>query len=606
MTETIITTGGLDTWVNSAKPSVNYGDTARLPIKSGEREVLTRPPLPNILGRTVASATLYAHAGGEGLAAQTFTYRPAVAHWTQGGATWGNRPGVAAARGGSTVIGALPADALVAFDVTADLQGVADGTDDYHGWKLTTSSTSWGQWFRSKESGDPAWELHVTLAADADEPANLRPDGGGAVATAEPILAWDFDDQQSYQVQVDTPAVGVDPDAVAPDYDSGWVTAVDPQHDLAAAVYTPPAGTAPTFWRVRVTDGDGNESAWSPWAEFTVAAVPSLIVDSPVGAVGDPRVSVAAHLSAGTVASWEVWATGPDRSDVRWRSGVRDGAIDVQVPAKNADKRAVFTEGTGGWLYIKAQDTVDRATAVGQQVYVDTWVEVTFAADGTLIAPTSLSVAQTTDIDGNADPRLVWRFTITDIPDAVNLMSDGVTFETIDAADLPTPSSGVYTITDGGQVSPMRPHTLGVAAVWAGKASTPNTRDHRHSVNGLWLIPDADIEPVWLAGTAVSGFAKGDRRATYTPVKGAPVDITYDYEGMSGTFEGFVDSRQDVWGALDRIEALRVSRNRLARLVWGSQSIMVRMRDIHSTSSDEILPNNLQHVVRFGFVQVGD
>ena len=120
------------------------------------------------------------------------------------------------------------------------------------------------------------------------------------------------------------------------------------------------------------------------------------------------------------------------------------------------------------------------------------------------------------------------------------------------------------------------------------------------------MLPDA-ADPIVLAGTAIESFAQSDRVATYVPLVGPEIDVVYDYEGLKGDFEGVVDSygNTDVWAALAQIETLRTSPVRTAQMVWGSKSIRVRIRNPHSVPSPDFLPSNLQHLVRFGFVEVG-
>lgn len=603
MTDLLITTVA-DAFVVANKPNRPNGSGKWIIVTANTRRGLIRPHLVNILGRTVLDARLVGRAGSA-LAAQTFTLSPATEKWIAGRVTWNNQPGIDGARAVSVTIPATPAGGLIEFPVTSHLQAVADGSA-WYGWRLATDSTALNQLY-SFDSGEPAWELHVTLSDDPEQPTNLRP-ANGAVSTGRPILAWDFIDfggesttQTASRVQVDTPVAGADPDEVAPDFDSGWVVNADPEYNLATSTYVSP-GAGPTYWRVTVRDGDGNESEWSEWVDFTVAALPTLVVDTPTGPVGDPQVQVAAHLTGGAVGSWKIDVTGPDRSDLRASSGTRTGAVDWETPLRNAKGRRVLTEHEGGWIHVKVWDTVDRAAAVGENTFVHAWIEVVFTDDGVQVKPTGLTVENIAP----GDPRMRWTWSSTDTADAWVLQADDVTIARVDGEDI-TPSVGVYEWTDNGEVAPLRPHKLEVRAVRGNARSGPsNARNHSHVVEGVWLLPDRGGRAIQLSGTAVSGFAKSDRVATYTPLTGPEIDIVYDWTGRVGTFEGVIDDRQDVWADLTAIEELRTSRNRRARLVWGSQSILVRVKDLDATSSDEILPENLEHVVRFGFVEVGD
>lgn len=595
MTELTITEVG-DTWVNGAsgRTGNNYGSTQHVQVKNGERRALLLPKLPNLAGRTIVDAYLVGHSTGTD--AQTLTVAPVTQKWQPGRATWGNQPSVNSGTAVAVAVGAAADGEVVTIaGLGPMIQAVADGTD-WFGLRVSTSSTT-AQKFYATESGAPAWELHLTVSDLTQAPDGLRPNGA-AVSGARPILAWDAEDQVSFRVQVDTPAAGLDPDDVAPDFDSGVIVGVDQQFDLATSTHTP-AGAGPHYWRAQVTaEGESETSEWSDWASFTVSAMPTLVIDSPTGPFGDPSPTLAAHLSSGTLSHWKVKITGPDRADVRFRSGLRTGPLLIEVPQRHKGRRTIVD---GGWIHFEAADDVDRAVAVDDPGVASAWVPIVLADDDSVASPTDLVVAQV----GDGDPRLRWAWQRTEAADAWVLAVDGQNFEIITAEDI-TLAGGVYTWTDSGQVSPLRPHTLTVRALEGSQVSEPASVTHTHTVTGVWLLPD-DGSPISLNGTAVSGFANTSRYARYTPLQGAPVDVIYEANpGRMGAFAGTVDSTEDVWAVLDEIERLRSSRTRFAQLVWGSQSIRVRLVDPDATSADHILPNNLAHDVRFEFVEVDD
>lgn len=598
-----------DAWVNSQRTGTNYGSTNAVHVRAGanERVGLVRPELTSILGRTVLEARLIGRAAAA-LVAQEFTLTPLAERFTSGGVKWSNQPDVTAATPVTETIGALVEGDEIEWIVTDHLQAVADGTT-WHGWRLETDSSTEGQRFRSNDSGELAWELHVTLSDVPEIPAGLRPDGGGAVSTSVPVLAWEYADyggeltgQAEARIQVDTPAVGVEPDEVAPDFDSGWLVNTEPTFDLDASAHTP-AGDGPHYWRVNVRDAEGNESGWSDWAEYVVEALPVLVVDSPTGAFGDPSPQLLAHLATGTIKAWKATATGPDRSDVRAETGLTSGAVDWTVPERTDAGKRVFREDEAGWIYLRVWDDVERTTAVGEKAFVDVWIEATWDEDALLAAPTDLVVTPI----AAGDPRREWTWTRAEAADAWLIQVDGVTVARLEPEDV-TVVAGDYSWTDNGLVPPLRPHQLRVRAVEAGEVTTPATyADAGEELHGVWLLPEADgIDAVALSGTAVSSFARKDHAATYVTHDGEEIDVVYGTPARSGRFEGQVhsSSAQDVWDSLDALELLRKARNRMAQLVWGSKSVRARIRDVDATPADEILAGNLLHVVRFAFVEV--
>lgn len=598
-----------DAWVNSQRTGTNYGSTNAVHVRAGanERIGLVRPELTSILGRTVEEARFVGRAGAA-LEAQTLTLTPLAERFTSGGAKFANQPDVTAATPVDETIGALAEGDEVEWIVTDHLQAVADGTP-WHGWRLETDSTSEGQRFRSNDSGELAWELHITLSDAPEIPAGQRPAGGGAVSTSVPVLAWeyvsaDLTDQAEARIQVDTPAVGVEPDEVAPDFDSGWLTNTEPTFDLDASAHTP-AGDGPHYWRVNVRDTEGNESGWSDWAEYVVEALPVLVVDSPTGAFGDPSPQLLAHLATGTIKAWKAMATGPDRSDVRAETGLTTGAVDWTVPERTEAGKRVFREDEAGWIYLRVWDDVERAVAVGEKAFVDVWIAATWDEDLGLVEPTDLDVTPIAP----GDPRREWTWSRAEAADAWLIQVDGVTVARLEPEDV-TAVAGDYSWTDNGLVPPLRPHQLRVRAIEAGAASTPATHaDPGEEQHSVWLLPEADgIDPVALSGTAVSSFARKDHAATYVTHDGEEIDVVYGTPARTGRFEGQVHSGsvQDVWDSLDALELLRKSRNRMVQLVWGSKSVRARIRDVDATPADEILAGNLLHAVRFGFVEVDD
>lgn len=608
MSEVTVTSVG-DAWVNAtttpARRGTNYGDTNKVRLLAATMRGYLLPELPNLAGRIIVDAYLVGRSAGA-LVAQTVTLTPVTGRWSPGRVTWADQPAVATTGAVAVAVSAVAAaDATVTFPGLASMvQAVADGTA-WWGVRVTTSEATTVQEFRSTDSGVPAWELHVTVSDAPEVPTNLRPDGG-VVATASPILAWELLDlggegtgQAQARIQVDTPTAPAGPDPVAPDYDSGWLANTDSQFALAG-VFTP-AGTVPHYWRVNVRDTSGVESGWSDWADYTATAMIGLTVGSPVGPFGDPSPTLLATATGGTVASWEAMVTGPDRADIRARTELQTGPIEWDIPLNNTDGRRVFREDEQGWIRLRAWPTTVRAVAVGESPYAEVWIQAVWDEDLGVAVPSNLTVTQ----KAPGDPRLIWRWYSAEAADAYLLQCNEVTVARVEPSDL-TVDGGYYEYVDSGQVPPLRPHVLGVRAVDGDTRSAPVVVEFAHTVEGVWLL-HATIPPMVFAGTPVSGFVATDRRARYEPLFGPPVDVIYDWTGRTGSFAGFVSTRTpDVWGTLDSVDALRMSRDRNVRMVWGSQSITARIVDPDATSSDDIQAGNLLHDVRFEFVQVGD
>lgn len=389
-----------------------------------------------------------------------------------------------------------------------------------------------------------------------------------------------------------------------------WASAANAEvHYLDRAALVKGGGTdTPTFWRVAVKDADGNESEFSDWASYEFVAMPSLIVDSPTGGViGDPTPTVVAHLTSGTVGKWEAMVTSAFRADIRWRSGVQLGpTISFQIPFSDDDSRRVLIDDKQSWLYLRVYPYGDWVVGAKAPAYQEAWVPITWNDTGGITAPTALTVAQVVA----GEPKCKWQWSRSVIEtDGYIAQVDGVTVARIDAADITTVGGGVYSWTDNGEITPLRPHaTLKIRAVESGGRSTAaSVANFTHKVKGVWVLPDdTTIAPFMVDGAQLGNAVRTDYRDEQTTSTGRIVDIIYGNPGRVLPFEGSIDARNGataLWTKVAAIEALRDSKIRTGRLVWGSQSAKGRFRDVDVTSDDNLLPNMLQHKVRFSFVE---
>lgn len=596
----ITSTVGQDTWADEASPTRNYASTVSVGVRGGAgatRYGYIHPALsgPALYGRTVLLAELTGRIRSTSGVAQDIVARVLTERFQAGSVDWEHQPAQTAtlAATASVLAGNAPGD-VVTWDVTSAVQAIADG-GTYYGWRLGTTNTT-GLLFYSYDSGEPAWELNVSLSEAPEQPTQQRPDGG-AVSSSKPVLGWDGDGdgvipQAEFQVLIyDTEA------GVVPVFDSGWVVSPDPEYDLAPTAYVP---VATPFWTVQTKSSTGALSEVSDRASFTTVAKPTLVMDSPTGGViGDPSPSVAAHLSSGTLSMWRGWVTSADRSDVRYDTGTRTGALSFTIPRRSGG-RYVLRDEKPAWLRIAAWDSVDRAAAVGDAPYIEEWVQIIWD-DDVIPAPTALTVTPSAP----GDPRLVWSWSHVETAEAYLLQVDGVTVERVDPADISI-VGGVYTYTDQGWVTPLRPQSLTVRAVELSKRSAAsNTVTYSHVVKGVWLIPTDGSDVIVLSGTAVENINRADHAATYQLQDGSTVEIIYGRPGLNGSLELSVSSRDDAFAMLDALDALTADTTAVpvVQMVWGSRSIRARITSPHHVPSPDITASNLLHIVRFGFVE---
>jgi len=201
---------GYDTFVNESFPSTEHSDDRYLKIDattSARKRAYVYFPLPSLAGRTVLSATLSMVVRNTG-SAQTISAQAVASHVPMSTMNWSNQPGVTGSVF-STTTGALVNGSVVAVDVGAALQAVANGAK-WFGFRVTTGASAELQLW-SFESGQDTWTLTYELSDAPEQPTLLSPDGG-VVSKTKPVVSWDFTDfggsteQAALQVQVDTAA----------------------------------------------------------------------------------------------------------------------------------------------------------------------------------------------------------------------------------------------------------------------------------------------------------------------------------------------------------------------------------------------------------------
>jgi hypothetical protein len=371
--------------------------------------------------------------------------------------------------------------------------------------------------------------------------------------------------------------------------------------------FTALSSGASTQWRVRVKDASGLQSSWSDWASFSYKPKPTLTVDSPTGGtVGDPTFNVAAHITGETLTQWRVRvASGNDKTDIRYGSGLRDGTFALTIPERNKDGQRIIRDHTANyWVHFQAWGDVDRAPAVGDPPYVEQWVSITFV-DGAVTAPDSFTATQ----HGNGDPRIDFTWHIATAPDAIIIRQGNDVYARLESTDWTSLGGGNYSWTDTGLTAPRQAYTYHARAIAGGvRSPASNGVNFTSKPHGVWLIRP-DRTPVVLDGTAVESFAQLDRRATYKPLNVATdVDIVYGFEGISGSFSGSIQtaSDQDALVAKARLEAMRKAVTERPQMIWGTHSIPVQIKNLRVLTDPDFADNNLKHGVSFDFIQDGD
>lgn len=172
-----------DTFVNSSRPSTNFGNLSNLYVGNGNTGLL-QFDLSNLPAGTTASqvakATLYLYVN------RIFTQgmvslQPATSAWTELGTTYSSAPSYG---GVSGTFSAATSGAYIAVDVTSLVQTWITTPSTNYGLALTASSAS--VLFDSKENDQTSHQPLLDITLSVQGPQGV-PGGAGATGAAGPI-----------------------------------------------------------------------------------------------------------------------------------------------------------------------------------------------------------------------------------------------------------------------------------------------------------------------------------------------------------------------------------------------------------------------------------
>lgn len=608
---------GYDAWTDNGHTHATHGSDDWLQVQTSTKRIFLWMPMPaRMAGRTIASATLTAHAHGA-LVAQTFTVQAVSTQWSAGKLTYSNQPGVTGATA-ATTIGALSDGAEVTWDVTALVQAIANGTLKNYGWRVITNSSTLGK-FASFNSGVAAWTLNVEFSEDPEAPSALAPNGT-VVGAAKPVVSFDFSEYGADQTDLSQVRVEVDTNSDGTvDWDSGWLAATAPTLDLAAAGMTGTISAGQTVkWRASVQDVNGLQSPASAWASYTYQPLGTLTINSPAGGViYDPTSEVLATYSGpSTLDSFLIEVTdGTDRTKLRYSSGKTQGSgtsIALELPL-SWDTGTGFTgwwsrifndDGASYQIHVRAWDRLDRQATPGVPAHIDAWTTVVFNEDGALTPATSLTATQSGET-----PFVQLTWVDPTAPDAYILTRDGTQIQRLNPADVLV-SGTTYGFLDIG-ASPAVQHTYAVRRLTTGVGRSP-ARTATITINpeGVWLLrTNGDYVVLDDDGSILDQLVMLERRLTYAPVN-LPygVDILTQYEGLSGPLVGSVQDVEDqtLAHAQSVLSAIKNNPNEIVQFIAASVSKPVKVSNLEVIPRSDWRGDQNVHAVRFNITQVGD
>lgn len=522
---------------NSATPTTPTRTSHSRIVKAGtptRRWFLYFALPPNTAGDTIISAKLklYQYGVASG-GSRTLSVTRLASQFTASSLTHNKQPSTTGASATRVLGDGGATGRLWEFDVTSLIQTVANGAV-WYGFRVASDNTT--AMALVSRSGIAAYRptLEITYAPNVEAPTQLRPDHGNAVSIARPTFQWTpvVDALDSYQFQISTTS---DFSSFVGGQDSGQVASTDPEHTINFDL-TP--GTT-YYWRAKVWNAAGVESAYSETAEMTRTAKPTLTIDNPAA---DPNDFVteatppfAWTVSGGTQTKYQVLV---------WRGTTllhdsleRSGADDDYTPASNL---ALNTTSTYR-VVIRIWDDVSRQATPGDPPYVEAEREFTFVPDAT-VDPVDTIVAAS-----GVSPWPEVTVTRAVAPDYFQVFSDGVPVTgLIEPSDVFV-SGTTYTIT----VRSLDPFTtyplLTVAAIVNGATSSANpTVSVRTEPEGIWLCDEDGNNPVCIVSNADTGrWSSSETSAVHQPV-GSPYAVVIFQSGgaRNGVVEGFLQGNQ--------------------------------------------------------------
>lgn len=391
----VLIKNAVDTWVNQDAPNKNYGNTARLHVRSSAGAnryawlFFTRPWPP---GSVIISAKLRLWQGDTLGTSATVQVQRAAAKWHVNRITHATIPSVVTGTASQTKA-TSPAGTMWEVDVTTLVQAVADG-GAWYGFRIATTSAT-DHWFHSTQATTGAYRpvLEVTWSMPPDMPDGISPAAARYVSVNKPIVRGNFRDKDgentmaSIQVQIDAAgdfSTGID-------FDSGTVAASYPQYDLSGSIYAGLADNALTWMRMRLQDSAG---AWSPWSlpvQWGYATLGTLTITAPATNFIDGSPTITWTFTGRTQKAYQVIiAPTNDPLNWVWDSGkVSALSTSVSVPfGKIIDTSITYT------VTVRIWDTVNREEVPNGYTFRESQkTNVSFAYSGSVTPVSSLNVS---------------------------------------------------------------------------------------------------------------------------------------------------------------------------------------------------------------------
>lgn len=597
---TVLLRNPVDTHAASLNASRNWAGNRKLRIESGAAYAYLFFNRTFPLGATIVSATLRVYTASVWNSTPTLTVRRVGERWGVNRLNWNNRPAIVGPAFTKSQSSAA-VDQEWAIDVTQMMQNVADG-GIWFGLRIDTTDTGTNKYLWSSNGpADTRPQLEVVWSAAPQAPTSLTPSGSQVVGISKPILRFDFTDSRG-STALAAVQVQIDPNGnwTTPAFDSGTVTATEPELDLSTTAYAGLTAGQETRWRVRVQDGAGLWSEWSDVVRFRRDNKGTLSITNPAAApndfVSEWTPPIIWSLTGETQKAWRVFVTPADEPGTRLHdTGWNKGADTSWTLPKG-----VLEDDSRYRVVVRVRDSKDRTHTPTDRAYTQAEREFDFREDPTPNPVANLTVA-------NLLPRpwaeLTW--TRSTAPDSFTIKRNGRVIETgIDPADVLV-SGTTYKFTDR-DARPYRTHTWVVQATVNGKTSQNNPSvSEKLQTQGIWLYDhDRNIE-VFIAGRDEGAWAMGEEATTHNPVGSSKgVRITQAMRGFEGQVSGLLvdhaGKTAEAWE--NNLWKIKERPGRVVTLTLGNEAFRCVVGNIVSAPTASVPASKR---VSFDFWQVG-
>lgn len=616
-----------DTYVNAAKPTTNYYGAPRLGLRKWDaanaQYAYISFPTPFPPGAKIVSATLklttYAmpetgtHTLNLSLVSEKTTYSRM---------TWNNRPDVSpVGQISESKPGALPGATVWTFDVKNMLQRISNGDLDWFGFRVTTADTQ-QRWLYAQETtlkGGDGPTLSVTYADEPDAPQSLTPDEG-VVSTSKPALSFDYVDYGGditlAQAQIQTSSTT---SFAVPTWDSGVLDEVTkPVIYLSGTTYPGATPGQRVYYRVKVADGAGLWSRWSPVAWFVykppVTVTPTSF-DPQNPAFSDSTPDISWSVTGGTQKAYRITiARNANPKLYLWDTGkVGSSNKVVQVPPK-----VLRWDDTNYRVIIRVWDQENRVAAANSLAYVSESYIVHLDEDDSMTPPDVPTLSQATHSGGKLPfVDISWdRPTSADAYEIVRQAGDDeapekVIIGRVDYAESLQPD-GTHRFQDRSAPGNTRLRYI-VRAVTNGKRSggRPSAWWDGFPSEGVWLTTDEVSMSLVINGVDQGTFELPEAAtAHYVLNSQAPVIVRELHRGYEGQVQGILveeDKYQPYLTRQQKRDRFLWFKKRLhdnCRLIAGDLNIPVQIGNCNVHPTPDAIP--LQYAVSFNFWQIGE